>query len=359
MAQEWYLMNTDHDTVSGFESDDFNDLAADAFSEALDSSLGIDVEICNYDLTQREQQKVIMEGSVQDTKLNSMQRRMLAPIGTCEAGQYVYYKERYWLIVGLVDDNGMYEKAVLVLCNYLLTWKNSNGDIIQRWINASSASQYNNGETSDRFMFVRSDQLMVILPCDDESLLIPHKQRFIIDSRCKVYEKNFPENTTVDTSKQLLTYELTRMDNVIYNYQNCGHSEFMAYQDEQHEKDGYYVIDGKGYWLCDEPDTEEENTNEEVQNPFCSIECDEPVVYVGLEPAIFTAHWSYSGDSTEPIPLWEINCDFIDSLNVEYVDNSICISVNNKKLINKSFELSLRASGYNETTITIQIKAFM
>lgn len=37
------------------------------------------------------------------------------------------------------------------------------------------------------------------------------------------------------------------MDNVIYDYQDSGHSEFMAYQDEQHETDGYYVVDGKGF----------------------------------------------------------------------------------------------------------------
>ena len=65
------------------------------------------------------------------------------------------------LIINLNEGNidmitdGMYEKAVLVLCNYLLTWKNENGDIIQRWVNASSASQYNNGETSNKFYFVR------------------------------------------------------------------------------------------------------------------------------------------------------------------------------------------------------------
>ena len=98
-------MNTNHDTVSGFESDDFDNLAQDAFIEALQSALAEDVEICNYDLSQREPKRVIIEGKVQDTKLNSLMRTILAPIGTCKAGQYVYYKNRYWLIVGLVDDN--------------------------------------------------------------------------------------------------------------------------------------------------------------------------------------------------------------------------------------------------------------
>lgn len=358
MVKEWYLMNTNHDTVSGYESEDFDSLAQDAFVEALQSSLGVDVEICNYDLSQREHKRVIVQGNIQDTKLNSLVRRMLAPIGTCKAGQYVFYKDRYWLIVGLVDDNGVYEKAIMTLCNYLLTWKNSFGEIIQRWVSASSASQYNNGETSDKFMFVRSDQLMVLTPSDDECLLMPHKQRFIMDMRCKIYEKGFTPETTVDTSKQLITYELTRMDNVIYNYQDSGHSEFMAYEDEQHENDGYYVIDGKGYWLCDAPNEIENDDKTCILS--CSIDCDEPIIYSGLEPNVFISKFYDSeGNEIDITPQWEINCDFVDNLSVEYVGNSIYISVDNNKLINKSFELSLFADGYERATITVKIKAFM
>ncbi|MBQ2396122.1 MAG: hypothetical protein II304_03640 [Bacteroidales bacterium] len=356
MSQEWYLMNTNHDTVSGFESDNFENFAMDAFSEALESSLGQNVEICNYDLTIRTPQKVIMNGSVQDTKLNSITRQMLAPIGTCMAGQYVFYKDRYWLIVGLVDDNGFYEKAVLLLCNFLLTWKNRNNKIIQRWACVSSASQYNNGETSNQFMFIRSDQLMILTPRDDECLLIPHKQRFIIDTRCEIYEKTFSPDVIVDTSNELITYEITRMDNVIYNYQNSGHSEYMATQDEQHENDGYYVVNGKGYWLCDIP-SQNDNKMEVLS---CEIICDEPVVYNSLEPTIFKAKfYDSNGNEIEINPQWELDCDFAENLNIEYISNSICISVNNKKLLNKSFELSLSAEHYTPVTIAVKIKAFM
>lgn len=350
-------MDTDHDTVSGFESDDFDMLAKDAFLESLASSAGINVEVCNYDLSIREPQRVIMEGNLQDTKLNTLTRRMLAPIGTCHAGQYVYYKDRYWLIVGLVDDNGIYEKAVLALCNYCLTWLNDNGDIIQRWVCASSASQYNNGETREQFMFVRSDQLMILTPDDDESVCIKHRQRFIIDSRCGVYEKQFAPDVTVDTSKPLITYELTRMDNVIFNYQYSGHSEFMAYQDEKHEHDGYYVVDGKGYWLCDVPIKKEEPAT----SLSCSIDYSNNLIYVGLDPCVFVARFTdeYGNEASGVTPEWEIDCDFTDSLNIEYLDNSVSISVTNKKLVNKSFELSLSAPGYEKSTVVVKIKALV
>lgn len=356
MAQEWYLMNTNHDMVSGFESDDFDNFAVDVFLEATQSSIGQDVEICNYDLSERTPQRVIINGNVQDTKLNSISRQMLAPIGSCVAGQYVYYKDRYWLIVGLVDNNGIYEKAILVLCNYLLTWQNQNGEIIQRWANIISASQYNNGESSDQYMRIRSDQLLILTPNDDECMLIPHRQRFIIDMRCKLYEKSFTQDITIDTSKEVITYEFTRFDSVLYNYQNSGCLEYLATQEEQHDTDGYYVIDGKGYWLCDLPQKNDNKTG----ILSCEIVCDEPVIYNGLEPNIFMAKF-YDSDGKEIAitPQWHINCDFESDLEVEYIGNSISISVNNEKLLNKSFELSLSAYEYKTANLVITIKGFM
>jgi len=356
MAKEWYLMDTHHDTVSGFETDDFENLAADAFNEALDSAVGCDVEICNYDLTERIKKRVIIEGNLQDTRLNAMQRKILAPVGTCVAGQYVYYKNRYWLIIGLVDDNGVYEKGVMMICNYYLTWKNDAGEIIQRWVNASSASQYNNGETSsDRYLTFRDDQIMVLTPNDDESVLIPHGKRFIIDNRCKIYERHFPADTTKSTDKPLITYNVTRLDNVLFTYQNSGHSEFMATQDEQHEQDGYYVIDGKGYWLCDEPDEVNETT---VLS--CYIECDEPVVYNAVEPTVFTARFTDAhGNAVDVEPHWEIDSTFTEKLYVESAEDAIMVSVTDKKLIGKTFTLLLSADGYETTSVTVMIDALI
>ena len=259
------------------------------------------------------------------------------------------------MIVGLVDDNGIYEKAVLAFCNYLLTWQNKDGKVIQRWSNITSASQYNNGETSNKFYFVRSDQLMVLIPNDEECLLIKHKQRFIIDKRCDIYEKSMEKDVATDTSKPVITYELTRMDNVLFDYQDSGYLEFMAYQDEQHETDGYYVVDGQGYWLCEAPKSENK-----TDILLCTIECDEPCIYCNLEPALFYAKFYDSGGEVKNIShCWEIDCDFKDKLNIEYIENAISIFVTDKKCINKSFKLSLSADGYTTVTLIITIKAFI
>ena len=207
-------MNTDHDMVSGFGSDDINNFGQDAFWEALNSAIGTNAELYNYDLSICTQIRAIILNKVQDTKLKTLNRNALVSIGTCKAGMYIKYDNRFWLIVGVVDNNSVYEKATMVLCNHLLTWLNSKGQVIQRWANLSSASQYNNGETSTEFYFVRSDQLLVVIPDDDESLLLTSGVRFVIDRRCEIYEKNFNDSVTLDTSNPIVTYKLTRADSI-------------------------------------------------------------------------------------------------------------------------------------------------
>lgn len=357
MAQEWYLLHSPHSQLSGYENDSMNEFGAEGFMEALETDIASDVELCNYDLSEVTPIRAIIQNRTNDTKLQLLSRQMLVPIGTCKAGMYVKYKDRYWIIVGLVDDNTvMYEKAVISLCNWLLTWMNPEGKVIQRWANIVSASQYNNGETGMQFYFVRSDQLLISLPNDEESLMIPDSYRFVIDRRCTIYEKQFDDTVSKDTSKLLATYQLTRSDTVLYNFGDSGHMEFIATQDEQHEDDGYYVVDGSGYWLCEIPKT---NTDKK-QVLSSSILYDSTDIYNGIEPGIFIAEfYDANGDIANVTPNWTINCDFADKLDVIKQDNSITISVDDAKLVNKSFELFLNGDGYSPTSITVTIKSFI
>ena len=355
MAKEWYLLKSPHSQLSGFEDEAMNDFAEESFLEALNSEIAVDVELCNYDLSDCKTIRAIIQNTVQDTKLKALNRLLFVPVGTCKAGMYVKYKDRFWLITGLVDDNGMYEKAVMQICNYCLSWINDSGILIQRWANITSASQYNNGETSTDNYSVRSDQLMILMPDDDECLLLDQGKRFIIDRRCKVYEKNFSEDIEKDTSKPVMVYQLTRADSVLFDYQDSGHYAFMAYQDEQREQDGYYVIDGKGYWLC-----EDIKYNGIINKLASEIECESKEIYAGLEPCEFVARFYDSERNLVKIdPIWNITCDFKDDLDVVYVEDTILISVNNPKLVNKSFELSLYGAGYEPVTISVTIKAFL
>ena len=126
-------------------------------------------------------------------------------------------------------------------------------------------------------------------------------------------------------------------------------------KEEQHETDGYYVVNGKGYWLCDVP-----KQNNIPTQLSCEIVCDEPIICNGLEPSVFMAKF-YDSEGKEiwVSPQWDIECDFKEKLNIEYVDNSIRISADNEKLSNKSFELSLNAFGYETTKLKVTIKDYL
>ena len=356
MAQSWYLLQPPHMQLSGFESEALNDFGAEGFLEALESTMALDVELYSYDLSECTPIRAIFNNRLTDTKLKTLVRHLLVPIGSCHAGMYAKVKGRFWLIVGIVDDNGIYEKAILSICNYQLSWLNDAGKPIRRWANIISASQYNNGEHENLDYTIRSDQLLIALPDDDESLMIAHSSRFIIDKRCKIYEKSFDENTLIDTSKLVITYEVTRVDSVIYDYQDSGLHQVMVTQDEQHRNDGYYVIDGEGYWLCDMPTAGKDNAS-----LSCEIVCEQPIVYNDIEPVAFVAKfYDVSGNEVPNVePEWSVIGELSDLLDIDYLGNAAIVSANNRKLIGHSFTLTMQAIGYEPASLAFSVMSFM
>lgn len=350
MAMDWYLLNDKGNTLSGDE-----EINSEGFYDLLDSDLAIPVELYNYDLSQKKDITAIIEERMADTKLKTLNRHALVPIGTCKAGMYIKYDDRFWLIVGIVDNNGIFEKAVMTNCNYYLTWVNQEGKIVQRWANITSASQYNNGETTTSHYYVRTDQLMVAIPDDDESLMLNTGVRFIIDRRCKVYEKSFSHDIEKDTSKEVTVYRLTRADSVLYDYQDSGYLQFLVYQDEQRETDGYYVINNTGYWLCGKVEEDSLFTlrKSEIVSESLTIYPD------GIAEKFTAKFYDDNWREVEEEPQWIVNSDFSDKLRVVYDGNSVLISTKEPKLVNKSFELLLKCVGYEDVSATIFIRAFI
>lgn len=355
MAEEWYLLSGKHDIVSGFEAEALFDYGPESFLELLDSDIADDVVICNYDLSICVKRKAIIQNNLQDTKLKTLSRAMLVPIGSCKAGMYVKYKEKYWLIVGLVDDNKVYEKAIMHICNYRLDWIGRDGNPVSRWAHVESASQYNNGETNVKNYFIRTDQLMIHIPDDDESLMINSGTRFIIDRRCQIYERKFAKNIIFDTSNPVVCYDVTRTDSVLYNYQGSGYFQLLATQDEQREDDGYYMIDGVGYWLCQKPVPQTE-----VILPSAKIEYESNVIYVGMDASVFVGKfYNEAGEEISAAPIWTIAPDMGDKLEVQYVDDSILLYTNDESLASKSFTLTLSSDGVNPVSVEVSIRLFI
>lgn len=364
MALQWYFIN-EGSLASGFEDDAFRDYAESGMEDIIGTAFTDKVYLYNHDLSEKQEIYAIIENKTPDTKLQSTNRQIVTKIKTISAGKYVEYKNKFWLIVGNVDDDGVTEKGVMVLCNYLLTWVNSAGKIIQRWANCISSSQYNNGETGMKYYFVRSDQLLVSIPDDDECLLLNTGQRFIIDKRCKVYESCFSEDVIKDTSNPLVVYELTRSDTVLYDYQDNGHSEFIAYQDEQRAGDGFYRINGTGYWLS-EGDAEKVFGEKEKVTAI-TISSEEDILYCGIEPAVFALSFSEDGccsgeqnsSHIDGDVQWTIVSDFTDNLYTEFYDKYAMVGTDDESLIGKTFKVFATVGEYKSNEITVTIKSFL
>lgn len=118
------------------------------------------------------------------------------------AGDLVEWADSMWLIVSCDWDKEVYTYGKMQQCNYLLKWQNKNAEIIERWSVVLSASKYNNGQLYNNIIVVGSNQLMVYLPNDSETLKLGSNKRVMVDF-----------NTDVPKC-----YDITRVDTVTMSY---------------------------------------------------------------------------------------------------------------------------------------------
>lgn len=119
-----------------------------------------------------------------------------------DAGDYVEWADAMWLMVSCDWDKEVYTYGKMQQCNYLLKWQNADAEVIERWSVVLSASKYNNGQLYNNVIVVGSNQLMVYLPNDSETLKLGSNKRVMVDF-----------NT--DTPK---CYDVTRVDTVTMSY---------------------------------------------------------------------------------------------------------------------------------------------
>ncbi len=206
--ERWYLIDesTKPNMIGGFENQAFRDYKNDAFMESLSTDLASTVLLCNHDLSRKRKIRAIIQDNVANTQLKSMERSILVPIGTLHAGDYIFFENEYWLVNGRPGNNKVYEKAVIIECQYLLRWKNSSGRIIERWANLVSASKYDVGENGNHVIFLTSNNYTILVPQDEETLDLDGKRVFI----------------DLNRRNPRKVFKITRDDDVLYSYNSHG-----------------------------------------------------------------------------------------------------------------------------------------
>ena len=345
--KEWYLIgnNTKPNMIGGYENQAFLDYKDDAFAESLDTDIAKNVILHNYDLSESTEIRCIIQGNSADTQLKSMERIGLFVRGTVKAGMYIFYENRYWLITGYPSYNGIYEKAVMQLCQYKLRWQNAEGEIIERWICASSASKYDTGEKSNSTIVLSTDNLTLLLPNDDESLDLDGKRVFI-------------DKREIDPTK---VYKITRTDSVLYDFgeEHGGILSFIADKTELNT-----TTDRQDLRICDyievsedieeDPTTPSDPENPDEMTDLRVVISGNKNLKVGFSRTYTATITDADGNAVENVNFsWNVVSNFTVEQNVD--GNKIELKVDDDSFIDESFILQLLVDGIVKTELEITV----
>nr|DAI01848.1 MAG TPA: head closure knob [Bacteriophage sp.] len=336
--QEWYLMTpeTRPNITGGFENDAFLDYKEDAFAEALSTDIAKTVILCNSDMTEIGETRVIIMDNLANTQLKSIERSVFAVIGTLKAGMYMKFENQYWLISGYPGNNGVCEKATAILCQYELIWQDDDGKIIRRWANFTSASKYDNGRSGNSTIILTSNNFTIWIPEDDDGTTLDGRRVFID----RVKTGQLPTKV----------FEITRSDDVLYLFgkDHGGILSFIADKDELNK-----VTDRQDLWIC--------NYKSPITPTLPPSEPDNPTTSVTITGGDTLRYgraktWTvtFSDSENQPNFTWNVKSDFKITQNI--TGNKIQLKCTDDKTIDCTFTLQVLDNESNilsETTITI------
>ena len=331
--KEWYLTNPKPNITSGYENDALSEYAQDNFTDVLETTFSNTALLFNYSLSESKEIKCIIQGNIANTQLKSMERTILVPIGTLHSGDYIFFEDEYWIVDGRPGNNKSYEKATLKECQYKLRWQKDDGTIIERWANLTSSSKYDVGENGNNTIILSSNNYLIIIPNDKDSMTLDGKRVFI-------------DLSDVPTK----VFKITRNDDVLYNHHTHGGTLNLIADKTELNKEK----DNQELWLCDYIDTSnpstpptppsEPTTPDETEDLFATISGNTNLK-VGFSRTYTVNFTDESGNEVDWNDVgfsWNVISDFDSGLIEQTISgNAIKLSVDDENLIGGSFILSV------------------
>ena len=314
--KEWYLLTpeTRPNLTGGFENDSFLDFKDDALYESFETDLSSAITLYDSSLNKIRDTKAIIQGNTANTQLKSLERTILVPIGTLKAGMYIGFENRYWLVTGYPGNNKIYEKATLSLCQYKLKWQKTDGTIIERWANFTSASKYDVGVFENKTITLASNNFTILIPEDDDGITLDEKRVFI--------DRNINDMKKV--------FKITRSDDVLYLYgeEHGGILSFIADRTELNKE-----TDRPDLGICDYIDFDDNNDGEQIPQSVSIIGNEN--LKIGFERTYTVSFES----ETVPEFSWNVESDFEVKTKID--GNKIKLSIDDEDLISSSFLLQV------------------
>ena len=326
--KEWYLNCPSPNITSGYENDALSEYAQDNFTDVLETTFSDTALLFNYSLSESKEIKCVIQGNIANTQLKSMERTILVPIGTLHSGDYVFFEDEYWIVDGRPGNNKSYEKATLKECQYKLRWQKDDGTIIERWVYLTSSSKYDVGENGNNTIILTSNNYLITIPNDEDSMTLDGKRVFIDLS-------DVPEKV----------FKITRNDDVLFAHGSHGGTLNLIADKTEFNKE----TDNQELRLCDYIDSSstlpsEPTTPDETEDLSATISGNKNLK-VGFSRTYTVNFTDESGNEVDWNDVgfsWNVISDFDSGLIEQTISgNIIKLSVDDENLIGGSFILSV------------------
>lgn len=241
------------------------------------------------------------------------------------AGDYIHdtKDDTYWLVYNSFNVDDIHYEGKMIQCNYLLRWQLSNGTIVERWTNITSASKYDVGENGNSTITLSSNTFTILMGHCDEGFELEGKRVFID-------KKPLPDKV----------FKITRGDDVLYNYGNNGSLlSFIADKTELNRE-----RDSQELRICDYIDNHSPTlppSGNETAVLTANISGNRELK-VGFARKYSSALFDKNGQSVEwdeNLYGWNVVSDF--SVEQTVTGNKISLKTNDEDLIGKKFKLQI------------------
>ena len=324
--KEWYLTNPKPNITSGYENDALSEYAQDNFTDILETTFSDTALLFNYSLSESKEIKCIIQGNIANTQLKSMERTILVPIGTLHSGDYVFFEDEYWIVDGRPGNNKSYEKATLKECQYKLRWQKDDGTIIERWVYLTSSSKYDVGENGNNTIVLTSNNYLITIPNDEDSMTLDGKRVFIDLS-------DIPEKV----------FKITRNDDVLFAHGSHGGTLNLIADKTEFNKE----TDNQELRLCDYIDStpttppSEPTTPDETEDLSAKIS-GTTNLRIGVTRNYTATLSDKDGNAVQWDDTkygWNVTSDF--DVKQSVTENKISLTVEDEDFIESSFILSV------------------
>ena len=313
--KEWYLNCPSPNITSGYENDALSEYAQDNFTDVLETTFSDTALLFNYSLSESKEIKCVIQGNIANTQLKSMERTILVPIGTLHSGDYIFFEDEYWIVDGRPGNNKSYEKATLKECQYKLRWQKDDGTIIERWVYLTSSSKYDVGENGNNTIVLTSNNYLITIPNDEDSMTLDGKRVFIDLS-------DVPEKV----------FKITRNDDVLFAHGSHGGTLNLIADKTEFNKE----TDNQELRLCDYIDSTPTPPSEPTI-PDETEDLSAKIIFKGAQELKIGGNYKTltgsfvdkDGNTTSDIGVWDVIT--IDELkpyvNYTYTDNILKIKI--------------------------------